>query len=182
MELIDWVREKLGFEAFVKIDPNTQDADTPEISQRQRLGQATIVAVLAGLYKYSRSEEGFYHLLNKDKNLSWGQILFGNEETRVVQNIVEYAGTDAHPVRELINDAGMAAWEAAEHRLEDNFNYKPFSNLFNDLRNDILHYLPASLQIGKVLNDNSLDDRTNKMEGPASGMMHRIEKIFSMPQ
>jgi len=35
------------------------------------------------------------------------------------------------------------------------------------------------LQIGKLLNDSTLDDRTNKMEGPISGLMHAIEKKFS---
>ena len=47
-----------------------------------------------------------------------------------------------------------------------------------DQRNNILVYLPAELQIGNVLNDNTIDDRTNKMEGPVSGYMHWLEKFF----
>ena len=48
-----------------------------------------------------------------------------------------------------------------------------------DQRNNILVYLPAELQLGNVLDDNTLDDRTNKMEGPVSGFMHRVENLLS---
>jgi hypothetical protein len=47
-----------------------------------------------------------------------------------------------------------------------------------DQRNNILVYIPAGLQIGKVLHDNTIDDRTNKMEGPVSSNMHWLEKLF----
>jgi hypothetical protein len=47
-----------------------------------------------------------------------------------------------------------------------------------DQRNNILLYVPAELQIGKVLHDNTIDDRTNKMEGPLSSHMHWLEKLF----
>ena len=181
MELINKIREQLGFPPFIKIDPNTQQAETGA-GNHQKLGQAAICAVLVGIYKYSRSEEGFYYLLNKDRNLPWPVVLFGKEEHMVVRDIAAYAGEGEGDVRGLMDQAGKAAWHFAEELLENHFSYSGFSKLFNDMRNDILHYLPAQLQLGKVLNDNSLDDRTNKMEGPVSGMMHRIEKIFSLPQ
>ncbi len=46
-------------------------------------------------------------------------------------------------------------------------------------RHHILVYLPAAMQMGDVLNDEALDDRTNKMEGPVSGFMHRVENLLS---
>jgi hypothetical protein len=46
-------------------------------------------------------------------------------------------------------------------------------------RHNILVYLPAAMKMGDVLEDESVDDRTNKMEGPVSGFMHKIENIFS---
>jgi hypothetical protein len=39
--------------------------------------------------------------------------------------------------------------------------------------------LPPALQMGDLLNDNTMDDRTNKMEGPISSMMHSIENKLS---
>jgi hypothetical protein len=35
------------------------------------------------------------------------------------------------------------------------------------------------MQLGRLLEDDSLDDRTNKMEGPISNFMHSIENKFS---
>jgi hypothetical protein len=35
------------------------------------------------------------------------------------------------------------------------------------------------MKMGDILNDEALDDRTNKMEGPVSGFMHRIENQLS---
>ena len=46
-------------------------------------------------------------------------------------------------------------------------------------RNNILPYLPAALQTGKLLNENTLDDRTNKMKGPVSNFVHSIESMLS---
>jgi len=47
-----------------------------------------------------------------------------------------------------------------------------------DQKNNILLYLPAELQIGKAIHDDTIDDRTNKMEGPLSSNMHWLEKFF----
>jgi hypothetical protein len=40
-------------------------------------------------------------------------------------------------------------------------------------------HLPAAMQLGYLLNDNAMDDRTNKMEGPVSSFMHTIENKLS---
>jgi hypothetical protein len=42
-----------------------------------------------------------------------------------------------------------------------------------------LLYLPPSLQLGDLLENNNLDDRTGKMEGPISNLMHRVERSFN---
>ena len=36
-----------------------------------------------------------------------------------------------------------------------------------------------AMNLGDVLNDETLDDKTNKMEGPISNMMHKIENNMS---
>ena len=46
-------------------------------------------------------------------------------------------------------------------------------------RHNILVHLPAALQLGDFLHDNAMDDRTNKMEGPVSNVMHTIENKLS---
>ena len=45
----------------------------------------------------------------------------------------------------------------------------------NSQRHTILSHLPAVLKIGDTLNEETFDDRTNKMEGPISSFLHKIE-------
>lgn len=58
---------------------------------------------------------------------------------------------------------------------------KRSKNLFQRAKNNILLYLPAVLNIGELLNDSTLDDKTNKMEGPLSSLMQNIGSAFSKP-
>jgi hypothetical protein len=44
---------------------------------------------------------------------------------------------------------------------------------------DTLLYLPPSLDLGTIFKNNNLDDRTGKMEGPISSLMHSVEKAFN---
>lgn len=46
-------------------------------------------------------------------------------------------------------------------------------------RHNILLYLDPILQLGKYIGDDTIDDSTNKMEGPVSDLMHNIGQIFS---
>ena len=52
---------------------------------------------------------------------------------------------------------------------------------FSNQKNNILLYLPAALNMGDLLHDASLDDNTNKMEGPISSLMQSIGSAFSKP-
>jgi len=71
----------------------------------------------------------------------------------------------------------------AIHALRESIVHHPtqeaVKRYMGDQRHSILVYLPASMQLGSLLDDDSLDDRTNKMEGPISSFMHSIENKFS---
>jgi hypothetical protein len=58
---------------------------------------------------------------------------------------------------------------------------KEVKDFFSNQRNDILLYLPAGLKMGELLHDNTLDDDTNKMEGPISSLIKSIGSAFSNP-
>ena len=45
----------------------------------------------------------------------------------------------------------------------------------------ILQMRPYALKMGELLHDNTLDDNTNKMEGPISSLMQSIGSVFSKP-
>lgn len=183
MNLIDKIRERLRFPPFIKIDPNTQQLpENAKKDTRQLSGQAIVSAVLTAIYQFSRTEEGFNHLLNKDKNIPWSVTLFGDEAESVINSIAAYSGADASIIKSNIEEAGDATWEISSHQLEGKVNYASFGKYISTIRNTVLDYLPPQLNLGEKLHDSSLDDRTNKMEGPVSGIMHRIEKFFSEPQ
>jgi lysozyme family protein len=60
-------------------------------------------------------------------------------------------------------------------------NEKEVKAFLNDQKSTILLYLPAALNMGTLLNDNVLDDQTNKMQGPLSSLIQSIGNAFSGP-
>jgi hypothetical protein len=69
----------------------------------------------------------------------------------------------------------------AKENLAADAGIKEVKLFFSDQRNNILLYLPAELRMGELLHDNTLDDNTNKMEGPISSLMQSIGTAFSNP-
>lgn len=180
MNLLEKIRDEMCYPPFTKIDPNTQElkGGFKGDDRQQRTGQATITAVLAGFYQLSRTQKGFKYLLNKDKNTGWAETLFGEEATAVVENIAQYGGASESEVNDDINEAGNSAWKVAAGNLEGHLDHVSFERLFNGIKTSLPHYLPAALQLGRKLHDSSMDDRTHKMDGPVSGLMHKIEGLF----
>lgn len=181
MNLLSQIREQLGFSPFIKIDPNTQQL-TQKGDSKQLMGQSAITSVLTAVYQLSRTNEGFGMLRNKENNVSWSETLFGEEANKVTESIVSFSGQNEEIVNSTIEDAGNTVWNLSTKELGSKLDYEHFGKFISSVRNDLLIYLPPQLHLGKILHDSSLDDRTNKMGGPVSGFLHRIEKIFSDPQ
>ena len=89
-----------------------------------------------------------------------------------------YSKTDTDDARSVMERIVAAIKKVLQDNLKD-VNGTTVMNFFSDQRSNILKHLPAELHAGELLNDPAMDDSTNKMEGPMSGMMHTIEKIFS---
>jgi hypothetical protein len=180
--LIQLLQEKLNCPPLQKIDPNTQDIAVTGVDEHpNKLMQAVIPSVLTGFYKLTRSREGAALLLGGNISTTWVETLFADNKEAVISNIAAYAGTGEPEVSRQI---GLAAAEASSiiktNASPGTVPTEDSITLFmKNERNNILHYLPAALQIGGLLNDTTLDDHTNKMDGPVSGLMHSIEKIFS---
>jgi hypothetical protein len=177
---VETIQKDLGFPPLQKIDPNIQETKEKVPSQSQRkLAQAAIPAVLTALYKLTRTDEGCRLILNHEKQADWLSILFEKKEAMAVDKVARYAGVkieEAESAMENIADEAviMLAKSAGTSPTCENIR-----NFMNDQRHHILVYLPAAMQMGDLLNDEALDDRTNKMEGPVSGFMHRIENLLS---
>ena len=177
--IVDILQESAGFDPLQKIDPNTQDADKTKMTKTDLLGQAAIPAVLVGLYKYSRDENNANDIIRKDITSDWANVIFGENKSSVSKEVADYAGIPSDEANIELKCITEMAVEKIRETVGENADSVQVKKFFTDQRNNILLYLPAALQIGDMIHDPTLDDRTNKMEGPVSNAMHKIEKIFA---
>jgi hypothetical protein len=166
-----------GGDKLSKVNPNTQDIPRTEIGNTDKLTQAVIPSVLAGFYKFTRDEEHAAEVTNANHS-NWAEVLFGAEQDNLVKRISLYSGSSIQEAGERIQDVSSNVVNLVRQEVP-NADGKSIQTYFTAQRNDILHHLPAAIEIGNILNDTTLDDRTNKMSGPVSGLMHGIEKVFA---
>lgn len=179
MNLVETIQKNLGFQPLQKIDPNTQEVKKPEsLSVQDYLPQAAIPAVLLGLYKFSRTEEGNSELLKGELKNKLLKTIFGKSTQQVIDKVATYTGNTPEFSADKME---IIAWEAL-HLIRNSLPKEPtgtnVKTFLTNQRHNILVHLPASLQIGEVLHDDTIDDRAHKMEGPVSSYMHWIETFF----
>lgn len=179
INLVETIQKNLGFPALQKIDPNTQEVKKPEnLSVQDYLPQAAIPVVLLGLYKFSCTETGNSELLKGELQNRLLKTIYGKSTQSVVDKVAAYTGNTSEYAADKME---MIAWEAL-HIIRNNISGEPtgatVKSFLANQRHNILVHLPASLQIGEALHDDTIDDRTHKMEGPMSSHMHWLEKFF----
>lgn len=163
-----------------KIDPNTQtvDPDTKHHSY-DLLAQAAIPAVLVAFYKHTRSSEGAVELANDNGKRDPLDYLLHHQKLIVVQRVADFAGVGSGQSEDVMDAVADECVRFVRNELGSAFNAENLQKYFASQRQTILMHLPEDLQMGELLNDNTLDDRTNKMRGPASGLAQSISNLFS---
>lgn len=181
VDLIKILAQKEGIAALPIVDPNTQEISATSEVYADKLAQAAIPSVLTGIYTYSRDVHQADTVLDDEFVDDWERKLFGDNLDNVKEEVASYAGVSVEEADVKLKDVFMHSIDAIKENVpsEDGASIK---SLFTDQRTNILSHLPAAIGLGKLLNDNSLDDRTNKMHGPVSNLMHSIEKAFSGSQ
>ncbi len=181
MNLIEEVQKASGHVTVQKIDPNTQAPQNEDTATTSLLAQAAVPVILTGLYKYTRTEDNAQNILrgNNSTNTTWTDEIFGSQSDDVVSQVASYAHVTNDKAEGAMDAAAQGAIQVVNKGLGEKATPAQVSQLFKDNRTEILKYLPPALQLGYLINDNTIDDRTNKMEGPMSGIMHTFEKIFS---
>jgi hypothetical protein len=182
VNLIKTIQENLGFPPLQKIDPNTeQPATAKEEVVTNKFSQAAIPAVLTGLYRYVQSDEGAAAFLHGDSTTNWVSKIFDDHRKEAIETISAYAQQyNQDPIAKM-NAIANEAVKVAKENLAANAGIKEVKLFFSGQKNIILLYLPAELRMGELLHDNTLDDNTNKMEGPISSLMQSIGAAFSNP-
>ena len=178
--LVDAIQKNLGFHELQKIDPNTQEVKKPaNISSPDYLPQAAIPTVLLGLYKYSRFSEGNVDILTEEKSGDLLTTIFGDLKEPVINKVAHYTNNTVEYTALQMEKISHEAIKLVTENIKGVKTDNAVTQFLTDQRQNILTCLPAELQLGEVLHDNTIDDRTHKMEGPISGAMHWIEKLFS---
>ena len=182
LNLIKTIQENLGFSPLKKIDPNTQQPVTDKDEEvTTKFSQAAIPAVLTALYKFLQTDEGAVAFLNNSHSADWVSKIFDDNRKEAIQTIAAYAKqSNEDPVAKM-NAIANEAVKVAKENMTADAGIKEVKLFFNDQRNSILLYLPAELKMGELLHDNTLDDNTNKMEGPISSLMQSIGAAFTNP-
>ena len=182
INLLETVQQNLGYPPLQKIDPNTQQVKANEDKPAEdKFSQAAIPAVLTGLFNYVQSDEGASEFLKGDTTTNWLGKIFDDNRKEAIQAISAYAKqSNADPVAKM-NEIANEVIKVVKANLSEPADIKAVKLFLSNQKNNILLYLPASLNMGELLHDNTLDDNTNKMEGPVSSLMQRIGSTFSTP-
>jgi hypothetical protein len=177
--LVETIQNNLGFPPLQKIDPNIQETKEKfSRSSEEKLAQAAIPAVLTALYNFSRSSNESQLILSGNEQ-DWLATIFEGKEASAVEKVAAYAGITDSEAESAMENVADEAVNTLRESAGPKGNAETIRTLMGDQRHHILVYLPAALQLGDLLNEDSLDDRTNKMEGPISNFMHSIESKFS---
>ncbi len=182
INLLEKVQENLGYPALQKIDPNTQAvAEDDKKPVEHRFSQAAIPAVLTAMYRFGQSDEGALRLLRENNSTNWADALFVDNSREAIGKIVSYANKTQSDTIYTIDKIAEEAISIIKENIPAEATVKDVKEFISAQRNNILPYLPASLNMGELLHDDTLDDNTNKMEGPISSLMNKIGSAFSSP-
>lgn len=180
LNLIEQIQKNLQYPPLYKIDPNTGEIkgkeDEPSL---QLLAQSAIPAVLTGLYRLSRNNKGCEEIIQLKSNYDSLAVLFGENEDQVVEKVTQYSGVSTNQAQSHLENIADESIKLINDQFRNTDHPEKLKQYMNDQRHNILVYLPESLSLGDLLEDNSLDDHTNKMEGPVSNFMHKIENKLS---
>ncbi len=175
--IVETIQKNLGYPALEKVDPNTQEIKNLKIlPSKQKLTQAAIPAVLAAMIKYSDGEKAV-NLLSENKNNGWLATIYQDKEIDAIKKVAEYAGVGNDEAKQKMTDISNEAIKIIKAQVKTP-DAEKLRSFMNSQRHSILSHLPAAMKIGDILNEETFDDRTNKMEGPVSGFLHRIEDII----
>ena len=164
--------------AIHNVDPNTQTVNKEKVdSNFDLIAQAAIPAVLAAVYKYSRSEEGAEYLA-KDTAITPSRI-FADQDDEIASRIASFSKIENGFAARIVNDLTAETVRYYRSEMKNDISADKVQLFFGSIRENILGALPADLQLGNLLNDDTLDDNTNKMKGPASGLAQSIQNAFS---
>jgi hypothetical protein len=178
MTIIESIQKNLGLMPLKKINPNTQEImGEPVDLGNTALAQAGIPAILLGIYNRLEVDPDFSTLQGDQGRML--EKIFGKYKDFIVDKISSYSKIQNQHNEQELEHIASESIRIIKEKTQNGVNETTVRNFVAANKPDVLLYLPPSLELGTILQNNNLDDRTGKMEGPVSTFMHRMEKIFS---
>ena len=106
-------------------------------------------------------------------------LFFGKNAPEVKRNIENYTTNTPESVQTHFNSVSAELVKIIRESAGNKDRASSIRNIAGAQRDLFLPYLPAELRIGILLEDATMDDRMNKMEGPVSTFMHKMETVFT---
>jgi hypothetical protein len=176
--IVEVLRKRVGYAPLEKIDANKQETKNEDHSPLEKLAQAAIPAVLAAIFRFVHTEQGCYQLIGGHEDEDWFPIIYQGREGEAVEKVAHYAVVTTTQAKSHMENISKEAVKIIKEVLAPQPTADKLRQYMNSQRHNILVHLPAALKMGDILNDGGMDDRTNKMEGPVSNLMHKIENKF----
>jgi hypothetical protein len=177
MNILETIQKNLGYNSLEKIDPNTQDTRQNALGSTA-LAQAGIPAVLLGLFNRLEINPDI-SVLDPDQKGSMLENIFGKSTNAVINRIDDYSKLRDKLGGQELEHLAREAVRVVREKIGAHAAPSAIRNFVARNKPDVLLYLPPALDLGTLLKNNSLDDRTGKMEGPVSSLMHNLEKSFN---
>lgn len=178
MNLSQDLQAFLNYPVLQKIDSSTELPENEDLYDA--VSQSVLIIFLTGMYKATRTKLNAEEIQKQQNSKDLLDKIFENKAavltviadfTKRKENFINsQLETVANGYLKLINQSNYAVELKKENSLED---------LLTSERHKILLCLSPKLYAGKLFNDESLDYNTNKMEGPLSFLLNKIEDVFS---
>ena len=178
--IVTKVQEQMGFAPFEKIDPNKTlgKIDLWQHKTANHFIQAAAITVLVGIFEKGSKATGIPALMNAAKTGNILSVIFGNQKNEVLQSVAHYGDQTMETTSDTMSEIASTAISLIQTSVNKNANDDQVAAYIAGQRHNILVYLPPELQLSHILNDNTIDDETNKMEGPVSTMVHFFEDLM----
>jgi hypothetical protein len=186
INLFEEVNNRMGQPITKKENPTVSDKKTYE----KTLEGAAIPLALAGIYHLAASKEGAQRItdyilsdrtsIERPASNTCAAFTFGNKTEEVIDKITNYSGATRAVAYDVLNEAARNTYQVMLRELvNDNIKPEDITRFMVAQRHSILSHLPEALQLGHLLGDETIDDVSNKMEGPISNLMHNLGESFS---
>ena len=146
--LIESVQRHLAFARLEKESPNQQKADpTCHKYHPEKLDQACVSAVLAGIYQFTREESDAAKLLMPKMNRTWLEVVFHKYPVQLEKRIADYTQCATNVIRQHLYAIAQKAVMEIKSAIGSGATGREVKSYLTSQRMAILTRLPAELEV-----------------------------------